>query len=37
MGWSIAVFPVVAIFNVAVPLAVPFVIATVEPAMQVGT
>jgi hypothetical protein len=35
-GWSIAVLPVVVIVNVAVPLAVPAVIATVEPAVQVG-
>ena len=36
-GWSIAVFPAVVIVNAAVPLAVPLVIATVEPAAQVGT
>jgi hypothetical protein len=37
MAWSIAVVAVVEMVSVAVPLAVPFVIVTVEPGEQEGT
>jgi hypothetical protein len=36
LTWSIAAVDVVAMVSVAVPLAVPFVTVTVEPAVQVG-